>query len=99
MTYKERKDVLHSRNYADNMETETMGDRIRMLRQSRGLTQEALGQLVGVTKVSVSQWETGSVANIKLKTFLTLVDELGTTPQYLIFGAATNAAAGRRSNR
>lgn len=65
---------------------ETMGDRIRTLRQSRGWTQEELGERIGVTKVSVSQWETGITSNIRLKTFIALYEELQTTPHYLIFG-------------
>jgi putative transcriptional regulator len=32
---------------------------IRGLRQKRGLTQEQLGELVGVDKAQVSNWETG----------------------------------------
>lgn len=63
-----------------------MGDRIRQLRQSRGWTQQQLGERVGASKVAVSLWETGGVANIRLKTFLLLCEELATSPQYLIYG-------------
>lgn len=69
-----------------SMATETMGDRIRILRQARGLTQEGLGELVGVSKSAVSQWEDGSVANIKLKTFLALLEVLRTDHEYLVHG-------------
>ncbi len=68
---------------------ETMAERIRTLRQSKMLTQEQLGDLCGVTKMAVSHWETGGTANIRLKTFLMLCEQLGTTPHYLIFGAQT----------
>ena len=70
--------------------TESMGDRIRVLRQARGYTQEQLAQKVGVSKSAVSQWEDGSVANIKLKTFLLLLDALQTSHEYLIFGPEGN---------
>jgi DNA-binding XRE family transcriptional regulator len=89
------KDAVPPVDYAGDMET--MGDRIRLLRQSKSLTQEQLGERVGVSKVSVSQWETGSTANIRLKTFLTLCEELGTSPQYLIFGPERPGAARRRA--
>jgi len=74
--------------YAGRMPTtiETMGDRIRILRQARGLTQQQLANDVGVSKSAVSQWEDGSVANIKLQTFLRLLDVLKTDAEYLIFG-------------
>ena len=65
---------------------ETMGDRIRILRKSKDWTQEEMASRLGVTRASVSQWERGETANIKNITFLTLVRELGTTPEYLLFG-------------
>ena len=65
---------------------ETMGDRIRQLREARGLTQTQLGESTGVTKSAVSQWEGGATANIKLQTFMVLCDALNTDPAYLIWG-------------
>lgn len=65
---------------------ETMGDRIRTLRQARGLSQGRLADRLGVTTGAVSQWESGNTQNIKIQTFLKLADELGTTPKYLAFG-------------
>jgi DNA-binding XRE family transcriptional regulator len=94
MAYKECKDDLHHYPYADGMET--MGQRIRLLRQARGLTQQQLGDHLGVSKVAVSQWETGSTENIRLKTFLALVDLLGTKPEYLIFGPEKPGQAAKR---
>jgi transcriptional regulator with XRE-family HTH domain len=79
------------------MADESMGDRIRILRQARGLTQEGLGERVGVSKSAVSQWEDGSVANIKLKTFLALLEVLGTTHEYLVHGPERAQAPHARS--
>jgi transcriptional regulator with XRE-family HTH domain len=70
---------------------QTMGDRIRILRESKGWTQ---GQLAArltargapVTFSAVSQWERGETENIKLKAFLALVEEFGTTHEYLVHG-------------
>ncbi len=91
----ERKNDLPADGYASSVET--MGDRIRLLRQAKTLTQEQLGERIGVSKVAVSQWETGSTSNIRLKTFLALCDELGTSPHYLIFGPDPPRATRRRS--
>lgn len=83
--------------YASPMET--MGDRIKTLRQARGLTQERLGDLLGVTGAAVSAWERGDTANVKLKTFLTLCDQLHTNPQYLIFGPGKPALDQRKAGK
>jgi transcriptional regulator with XRE-family HTH domain len=71
---------------------ETMGDRIRQLREARGLTQQQLGALVGVTKSAVSQWEDGSTKNLKLETFLRVCEVLQTDAEYLIWGPDRGAA-------
>jgi transcriptional regulator with XRE-family HTH domain len=67
---------------------ETMGTRIRTLREAKGLTQQQLADELGVTKGAVSAWETGYAENIRLQTFLKLLDVLGVKkPEYLIWGA------------
>lgn len=73
---------------------ETMGDRIKQLREARGLTQQQLGSQVGVTKSAVSQWEDGSTKNLKLETFLRTVDVLHTDAEYLIWGPDRGASRG-----
>jgi transcriptional regulator with XRE-family HTH domain len=65
---------------------ETMGDRIKRLREAQGFTQTQLGELCGVSKSAVSQWEDGSTTDIKIKPFLALCDALRTDPHYLAFG-------------
>jgi len=82
--YSEHNTVLQPSRYAEPMET--MGDRIRMLRHAKGWTQQQLGERVGVSKVAVYQWEVGTTEEIKLRTFLKLVEELGTNTHYLLFG-------------
>jgi DNA-binding XRE family transcriptional regulator len=84
MLYLEHNTALPASSYADVVET--MGDRIKMLRHSKGWTQQQLGDQVGVSKVAVYQWEVGTTSDIKLKTFLRLVETLGTNPHYLLFG-------------
>jgi transcriptional regulator with XRE-family HTH domain len=70
---------------------ETMGDRIRFLRESKGWTQDELAARLTarnarVSGNAVSQWERGETQNIKLRAFLALVDELGTSHEYLVHG-------------
>jgi transcriptional regulator with XRE-family HTH domain len=81
----EVKDAVPDVSYA-LLAMETMGDRVRVQRNGRGLTQEQLGKLVGVSKSAVSQWEDGSTKNIKLATFLLLIEVLHTDANYLIWG-------------
>ena len=70
---------------------QTMGERIKMLRIAKGLTQTELGDLVGAAKTTVSQWENDGVNDIKLKTFLLLVEALGTRYEYLVYGPKSAA--------
>lgn len=95
----EVKDAVPIVSYAVRL-METMGDRIKNLRVARGLSQEAFGKLVGVTKSAVSQWEDGSSKNVKLMTFLRVVETLHTDANYLIWGdkrgPSDTSASGRR---
>jgi transcriptional regulator with XRE-family HTH domain len=88
------KDAVPLVSYAVPMET--IGDRIRTLRVARNLTQEQLAKACGVTKSAVSQWEDGSTKNVKLQTFMMLLDALSTDANYLIFGE--NRAPGSPSS-
>ena len=42
------------------MGVENLGNTICRLRRKKGVTQETLADFIGVTKASVSKWETGS---------------------------------------
>ena len=54
-----------------------LSDRIAELRKERGLTQEQLGQLVGVSAQAVSKWEKGGAPDVEL--LPALADRLGVT--------------------
>ncbi len=41
------------------MGVEGIGNNILTLRRKKGVTQEVLADFIGVTKTSVSKWETG----------------------------------------
>jgi transcriptional regulator with XRE-family HTH domain len=68
--------------YAFSMD-ESMGQRIKRMREQRGWTQTELADLVGVTVSAVSQWELDQTENVKL---LPLAKLFETDPHYLVFG-------------
>ena len=63
---------------------EGMAQRIKALRQERGLTLEQVADVVGVGKSTVRKWETGMIANMKRDKIAALAKALGTTPAYLM---------------
>ena len=54
-----------------------LSERIAELRKARGLTQEQLGQLAGVSAQAVSKWEKGGAPDVEL--LPALADRLGVT--------------------
>lgn len=64
--------------------SERMAQRIKELRQARGLTLEQVADVVGVGKSTVRKWETGMIANMRRDKIASLAKALGTTPAYLM---------------
>lgn len=64
--------------------SEGMAQRIKQLRQDRGLTLEQVAEVVGVGKSTVRKWETGMIANMRRDKIADLARALGTTPAYLM---------------
>ena len=67
-----------------------LSDTITRLRKERGLTQEQLGQLVGVSAQAVSKWEKGGAPDVEL--LPVLADRLGVSIDAL-FGRAEPSTA------
>jgi transcriptional regulator with XRE-family HTH domain len=65
---------------------ESMGDRIKGLRLSRGLTQDDLGKLLGIEGASISQWENDVTKNLRLDNFLRLCAIFKADPYWVVFG-------------
>ena len=63
---------------------EGMAQRIKALRQEKGLTLEQVAKVVGVGKSTVRKWETGMIANMRRDKIAALAKALGTTPAYLM---------------
>lgn len=62
----------------------TVGDKIKALRKSKGLTQTELGEIVGVKKNAVSKWECGRVEYIPTSMIKALASLFNVPPSYLI---------------
>lgn len=63
----------------------TVGDKIKQLRKEKGLTQEELGDLLGVKKAAVQKYESGQVQNLKQATIKKLCEVFNKYPYYFIF--------------
>lgn len=64
-----------------------IGEKIRNARLRKGMTQEELGNAVGVQKSAIAKYENGRVVNIKRSTLKKLSDILSIAPSELIFDA------------
>lgn len=60
-----------------------MGQRLKALRKEQGLSQQALGDALGITKVSICGYENGT-RTPSLETFLMLADYFGVTTDYFL---------------
>jgi transcriptional regulator with XRE-family HTH domain len=63
----------------------TVGLTIKKLRLEMGMTQEELGQLLGVKKAAVQKYESGHVQNLKHDTIKKLCEIFGKNPSVFIF--------------
>lgn len=61
-----------------------MGERIKQLRLEKGLTQEELGNYIGVKKAAVMKYEKGNVQNMKRSTIEILSKLFNVSPSYLM---------------
>lgn len=62
-----------------------IGQKIRKARLERGLTQQELGNIVGVQKSAIAKYENGRVVNIKRSTLQKIASALKIRPSELIF--------------
>jgi len=62
----------------------TMADRIKFLREQAGLTQEELGEKIGVQKSAIRKYEKGEVKNMKRSSIRILSDLFNVSPTYLM---------------
>lgn len=60
------------------------GERIKKLRKEKGLTQQQLGEMLGVQKSAIAKYENGRVPNLKKETLSRLAEIFNVTPNYLL---------------
>ena len=65
---------------------ESISERIERLRKERNLTQAQVASAVGVTRVAVSKWESGTSKNLKLENLQAMCGLFGVTAEELIGG-------------
>jgi HTH-type transcriptional regulator/antitoxin HipB len=61
--------------YEHELRIEILAEQIKQLRKERKLTQEQLGELVGVQRAQISKWE-NSTDNVTIGTILKVFDAL-----------------------
>lgn len=64
-----------------------VGDYIKKLRTEKGLTQEELGEMLGVKRAAVNKWESGMVQNLKRTTMQKLAIIFNVNPATFIDGS------------
>ena len=69
-----------------------LNERIAAVRKAAGLTQEQLGELVGVSRQAVSKWESSQAVPDAL-TITALCRKLHVSADYLLLGTDPDAAA------
>lgn len=62
-----------------------VSDRIKKLRVSAGMTQEQLGEILGVGKATVQKYESGQIQNLKTTHIKKLCEIFHKKPHYFIF--------------
>lgn len=77
--------------FESELRLDLLGQAIKKARQERHLTQEQLGELVGVQKAQISKVE-NSVKNARLETLLKVFDALGAKVHFNVELADTKLA-------
>lgn len=70
-----------------------IGQKIKSARIAKGLTQEALGDIVGVQKSAIAKYENGRIVNIKRSTLQKIASALNIRPSELMFDRSPEETA------
>lgn len=57
-----------------------VGEYIKQLRIAKGMTQEQLGEIVGIQRAAVQKWESGQTQNLKRNTMIMLAKVFNVSP-------------------
>lgn len=72
----------------------SIGEKIRSARIAKGMTQEELGEILGVQRSAIAKYENGRVVNIKRSTLKKISNVLGIRPSELIYEEIEKNPAG-----
>lgn len=75
----------------------TLGEKLQLLRRSRGLSQEQLAEALGVSRQAISKWECGDSAP-DLDKLRAICTYFGVTSDYLIWESAEAAPEARAAS-
>lgn len=75
-----------------------IGKKIKWCRTELGMTQEELGELLGVKKAAIQKYESSTVVNLKLETIQKLCETFDVSPNYLL-GWRMDLTASQSVNR
>lgn len=89
--------VLAIRLQAKLVVVDTIHQRIKKLREDKGLSQESLGKAAGVTYQSVQEWEQADGTAPSRKRLKKVADALGVTEQYLLSGEESGLVGVRQA--
>ena len=65
---------------------DSTGDRIKQARIAAGLTQEQLAKAIGVSRVTITQWETGSTKTMRFEHLFEAARVLNKSAEWLMTG-------------
>jgi transcriptional regulator with XRE-family HTH domain len=67
------------------------GQRFKAARESKAISQTDLGEKIGCSGATISQWEGGYAKSVSAELLQRACDELGTTVPWMLFGRGTEA--------
>lgn len=71
----------------------SIGEKIKKARLERGMTQQELGDMIGLQKSAIAKYENGRVVNIKRNTLQKIAGVLKIRPSELMFDESPTDAA------
>lgn len=68
---------------------ESLADRIKRLRKAKGISQQALADAIGVSRVAVTKWESGNTKDLKRTNLIGLAKVFTVTLEHLLGESST----------
>lgn len=75
-----------------------VGEKIKELRIKKGMTQQELGDYLGVKKSAIQKYENGSIQNLKIDTIRRLCELFEVFPEELIYSEELEVTSDSPSN-